>query len=389
MVPSDWKVGTVEDIAQVTSGGTPSRKKDSYWAGGIPWVTTSEVKFGVITKAEQAITEEGLKNSSAKLFPKGTLLIAMYGQGKTRGQVAKLGIEASTNQACAALLLKSNNEVDYYFQYLISQYENLRESANNGGQKNLSAGIIKSMPVPIPPLPEQRKIAKILSTWDKAIATTEKLIAASKQQKKALMQQSLTGKKRLVNPETGRVFEGEWEEVQLGEISYITTGSSNREDSSLDGEFTFFDRSEDIRTSSRFLFDAEAVIVPGEGQNFIPKYFKGKFDLHQRTYAIMNFDQAVAKFIYFYIGYYSHYFLSQAVGSTVKSLRLPMFKKMPVKLPHPSEQQKIAQVLTAADQEIEHLESKLAHFQQEKKALMQQLLTGKRRVKVDSELEEV
>ncbi len=234
-----------------------------------------------------------------------------------------------------------------------------------------------------PPLLEQRKIAKILSTWDRAIATTEKLIETSEQQKKALMQQLLTGKKRLVNPETGKVFEGEWEEVLLGDISYITTGSSNREDSSLDSEYTFFDRSEDIRRSNRYLFDAEAVIVAGEGQDFVPKHFEGKFDLHQRTYAIMNFEKSVGKFLYYYIGYYRHYFLAQAVGSTVKSLRLPMFQKMPIHLPKVGEQQKIVSILNAADKAIEVLEAKLAHFKQEKKALMQQLLTGKRRVTVD------
>jgi type I restriction enzyme S subunit len=174
--------------------------------------------------------------------------------------------------------------------------------------------------------------------------------------------------------------------VKLGDISYITTGSSNREDSSLNGEFTFFDRSEDIRTSSRYLFDNEAVIVPGEGQDFVPKHFKGKFDLHQRTYAIMEFKEAIGKFLYYYIGYYRHYFLSQAVGSTVKSLRLPMFQKMPIKLPSINEQQKIVSVLSVADKEIETHQKQLSALKQQKKGLMQQLLTGKKRVKVDDKV---
>ncbi len=247
---------------------------------------------------------------------------------------------------------------------------------------HISATQIKEFSFLLPPLPEQRKIAKILRTWDKAISTTERLIDNSKQQKKALMQQLLTGKKRLFD-DSGKPFECAWEEVKLGQISYITTGSSNREDSSLDGEFSFFDRSIDVRTSSRYLFDAEAVIVPGEGQDFVPKHFKGKFDLHQRTYAIMGFKKSVGKYLYYYIGYFRHYLLSQAVGSTVKSLRLPMFQKMPILLPCELEQQKIAVVLTNADKEIELLEQQLADLKQEKKALMQQLLTGKRRMKTD------
>ena len=385
MVPNGWEFGVIEDIAQVSSGGTPSRANDSYWTDGlIPWVTTAEVKFGTITDTEQKITEEGLKNSSAKLFPKDTILMAMYGQGNTRGQVAKLGIEASTNQACAALQLYEGFDVDYYYQYLMSQYENIRELANSGGQQNLSGGIVKGINIPIPPLPEQQKIAKTLSTWDKAISMTERLIENSTQQKKALMQQLLTSKKRLLD-ESGKRFEGEWDNVLLGDISHITTGSSNREDSSLVGEYAFFDRSIDVRTSGIFLFDAEAVIVGGEGQDFVPKYFEGKFDLHQRTYAIMDFKNADGKFLFYYIGYYRHYFLSQAVGSTVKSLRLPMFQKMPISLPSVKEQQKIATVLTNADKEIELLEQQLADLQQEKKALMQVLLTGKKRVLVDGE----
>jgi type I restriction enzyme S subunit len=242
--------------------------------------------------------------------------------------------------------------------------------------------MIAKMVMPIPPLPEQCKIAQILSTWDKAISTTERLIDNSKQQKKSLMQQLLTGKKRLLD-DSGKAFEGEWVEVKLGDISYITTGSSNREDSTLVGEYAFFDRSVDTRTSSQFLFDGEAIIVPGEGQEFIPKYFNGKFDLHQRTYAIMNLLNSDGKFLYYSLSYFSYYLLSQAVGSTVKSLRLPMFKKMPIQLPSKIEQQKIASVLTSSDKEIELLQQQLTDLKQEKRALMQQLLTGKRRVKLD------
>jgi len=241
----------------------------------------------------------------------------------------------------------------------------------------LSAGIIKGIHVPIPPLQEQQKIAKILITWDKSITVTEQLISNSQQQKKAVMQQLFTGKKRL----TG--FSGEWLNVELGSISNITTGSSNRVDSFLGGKFAFFDRSEDIRTSNRYLFDSEAVIVPGEGQDFVPKYFKGKFDLHQRTYAIMDFRNVDGRFLFYYIGFHRHYFLSQAVGSTVKSLRLPIFQRMPISLPPIEEQQKIASVLSNADKEIDLLKQQLSDLKQEKKALMQQLLTGKRRVQVD------
>lgn len=381
MVPKEWEIKTIGDIATVSSGGTPSRKEQAYWNGDIPWVTTAEVQFKTILDSAEKITKEGLTNSSAKLFPINTILMAMYGQGKTRGQVAKLGIEASTNQACAAIILSSDYCVDYYYQFLIYQYENIRDMSNSGSQENLSGSIVKSIPVPVPPYFEQQKIAKILSTWDQAILATEKLIENIQQQKKALMQQLLTGKKRLLD-ENGVIFQEKWSEVLLGNIAKITTGSSNRQDSTLSGKYAFFDRSEDIRTSDMYLFDCEAVIVPGEGQDFVPKYFVGKFDLHQRTYAIMDFPKCDGKFLFYIIDYFRAYFLSQAVGSTVKSLRLPMFQKMKLVVPCLGEQKKIAKVLTIADQEIETLQKKLYCLKQEKKALMQQLLTGKKRVKV-------
>lgn len=234
----------------------------------------------------------------------------------------------------------------------------------NIGQKDLA-----KIKMEIPPLPEQIKIAEILSTWDNAIQTTEKQLANSQQQKKALMQMLLSGEKRVAG------FSGEWCECYLSEIAYITTGSSNRQDSSSEGEYTFFDRSEDIRKSNIYLFDKEAVIVAGEGQQFTPKYFVGKFDLHQRTYAIMDFQLCVGKFIYYLIDFKKDYFLSQAVGSTVKSLRLPMFQKMKLMLPKSiEEQQKIAEILTTADQEIETLQKKLECLKLEKRALMQKLL---------------
>ena len=173
-----------------------------------------------------------------------------------------------------------------------------------------------------------------------------------------------------------KAFSGEWEEKKLSMVSNITTGGSNREDSTKnDGEYTFFDRSEDVRTSARYLFDDEAIIIAGEGQKFTPKYYKGKFDLHQRTYAILEL-QIIGKFLYYYIDKYKDYFLQNAVGSTVKSLRLPMFQQMPVLLPILTEQQKIANTLSTLDSLIEAQNQQINHLKQHKKGLMQQLFVS-------------
>ena len=179
MLPEGWKRVPVGEIAQITSGGTPDRAQPSFWGGDIPWVTTGEIQFNTITDTAEKITAAGLKNSAAKIFPAGTLLMAMYGQGKTRGQVAKLGISATTNQACAAILLKNGHDPEFYFQTLASQYEEIRELGNTGTQKNLNGGLIKEIVVPFPSLPEQQRISTVVGAWDAAITVTEKLLANS------------------------------------------------------------------------------------------------------------------------------------------------------------------------------------------------------------------
>ena len=133
VITEDWELKTNGDIGFVSSGGTPSRTNPLYWNGSIPWITTTQVNFNVIDNAEQFITQDGLNNSAAKLFPPGTLLMAMYGQGKTRGKVAILNTQASTNQACAAISLNKTVACNYVFYFLVSQYEAIRNLSNTGG----------------------------------------------------------------------------------------------------------------------------------------------------------------------------------------------------------------------------------------------------------------
>ena len=382
-IPENWKYDFLDQFAIRCSGHTPSQSHPEYWNGGIKWISLSDsnrLDQGYIFETTKQISDEGIKNSSAVLLPAETVILSRdAGIGKS----AVMSETMAVSQHFIAWKCDNHEKLHSWFLYNWLQLNKpeFERQAVGSTIKTIGLPYFKKLKIAVPPFAEQQKIAQILSTWDKAIAVTEQLLANSQQQKKALMQQLLTGKKRLLD-ENGVRFEGEWEEVLLGDIAKITTGSSNRQDSNLNGEYTFFDRSEDIRTSNIYLFDCEAVIVPGEGQDFVPKYFVGKFDLHQRTYAIMDFISHDGKFLFYAIHYFRSYFLSQAVGSTVKSLRLPMFQKMKISLPELAEQQKIAKVLSTADQEIEALQRKLDGLQQEKKALMQQLLTGKRRVKV-------
>ena len=178
------------NIFDTTSGGTPSRSVKEYWDGDIPWITTSLVNFSIITRADEFISEAGLKNSAAKVFPRGTVIIAMYGQGKTRGQVALLAIEAATNQACAAILPRKELDPKFLFLNLAGRYEEIRQLSNSGGQENLSQGLIREFPFSYPSNPaEQRMIAACLTSIDNVIDAQSRKIEALRSHKNGLVQQ--------------------------------------------------------------------------------------------------------------------------------------------------------------------------------------------------------
>ena len=179
----------VSELTDVVSGGTPDRKNADYWnEGTIPWVKTTELQNNVITVVEERITEKGLSDSSAKKVPANTVLIAMYGQGKTRGMTGFLGIEACTNQACACLLPTNNIGMQYLWYFLILSYDELRGLAQGGNQPNLNAGMIKDFPILIPPMEEQRKFVSFVSQVDKSKLSIQASLDQLETLKQSLMQ---------------------------------------------------------------------------------------------------------------------------------------------------------------------------------------------------------
>lgn len=144
-----------------------------------------------------------------------------------------------------------------------------------------------------------------------------------------------------------------WETVPLGQLCSIKSGKSDTKDAVEDGAYAFFDRSRTIKRSSRYLYDCEALIIPGEGTEFFPKHFDGKFDLHQRAYALFDFSNRIdVKFLFYYLHHQCDYFPRVAVGATVKSLRLRHFEELPVALTALSEQQRIVTILDEAFESI-------------------------------------
>lgn len=167
----NFQIKPVSQICTVSSGGTPSRNRNEYYTGKIPWIKTSEVRNELILNTEEKITPEAIKSSSAKLYPKGSIIIAMYGQGATRGRTAKLGIDATTNQACAVLskIDDSKIDTDFLWVYFMNEYNRLRALASGNNQPNLNAQMIKDYKVVIPPLEIQAEIIEVVSKMKEEI----------------------------------------------------------------------------------------------------------------------------------------------------------------------------------------------------------------------------
>lgn len=170
-----YKDVSINELCKISSGGTPSRSRKEYYEGGnIPWIKTGELNNDILFDTEEKITEEALKNSSAKVYKKGSIIIAMY--GATIGKTAKLGVEASTNQACAVLFDIDNSMVitDYLWEYLQIQTDNLKKLAYGSAQPNLNAGIISNYPIPIPRIEKQKEILDKIISIKKEVKTLNK-----------------------------------------------------------------------------------------------------------------------------------------------------------------------------------------------------------------------
>lgn len=139
------------ECAKIYTGGTPNRKRPEYWGGDVPWIKTGEINYTIIEDTEEKITEAGLNGSSAKIVPAGSLLMAMYGQGITRGRVGITGIPASINQACAAIEIADATIAKHTFFFLERKYEDIRDLAQGANQQNLNLAIVKSIEIPQPP----------------------------------------------------------------------------------------------------------------------------------------------------------------------------------------------------------------------------------------------
>ena len=215
-VPKNWKWYRINEICTISSGGTPSRKEKDNFKGNILWVTSGELKNRTIEDTLEKISDGAVEEFNLTLYDPETVIIAIYGleaEG-VRGTASILKKKSTISQACMAFAnFQGLSNVYFYYWYL--NYGSIigKRYAQGTKQQNLSQDVVATIPICCPPLPEQQKIATILSTQDKVIELKEKLLVQKQQQKKYLMQQLLTEKKRLPG------FGGEWKTIHLNEIS--------------------------------------------------------------------------------------------------------------------------------------------------------------------------
>lgn len=397
-IPEDWEVKELGDIVEIVSGGTPSTKKPEYWDGDINWCTPTDItatNSKYICTTDRKITELGLRNSSANLLPKGTILLcsrATVGEAK----IAETNI--STNQGFKSLICQGEVYNEYLFYLVISNKDKFIEKAYGSTFLEISKKNTKSIKFAFPTLEEQQAIAGALSDVDDLIAELDALINKKQQVKKGAMQQLLTGNKRLPG------FDGEWEEKKLGDMLYVQGGYafksanfqkfgvpiiriSNIQDGAIDLEESAF-YSPDSHIPNEFKIKKGEALIAMSGAT------TGKVGLYSHDQVAYQ-NQRVGKFVvndarrtddsYILHLVSSDHFrkvlskeLEQGAQPNVSAKQL---EGLVFNIPNDVEEQKaIAQILSDIDAEIQALQAKREKYEQIKQGMMQELLTGKTRL---------
>lgn len=401
MVPKGWKLTSLGEICNGNLQTGPFGSQlhaHEYVPVGIPVLMPKDL-IGCRAKLADAakINQKKAQELKKHFLKTGDLLFSR------RGDVARFALidEESEGSICGTGCLKarpSDKHSSVFLAYFL-QKDSIRKwlEQNAVGQTmpNMNTEILNELPLmTASSKQEEDRIAQILSTWDKAISVTEKLLANSQRQKKALMQQLLTGNKRLLDENGGR-FIGEWCTCTLSEVAHIIMGSSPKSEAYNDNGLglPLIQGNADIKCRVScprvYTSDITKECAPGDillsvrapvGTVALSQH---KACIGRGISAIKSKRKMSQSFLYQWFLWFEPKWCYLSQGSTFESINSDDIKTLKLSVPNFEEQQKIAAVLSAADAEISTLEKKLACLKEEKKALMQQLLTGKRRVKMD------
>ncbi|MCH8493421.1 MAG: restriction endonuclease subunit S [Idiomarina sp.] len=406
-IPDGWDYDLLDNVAVRCSGHTPSKSYPEYWNGGVKWISLTDsyrLDKGYIYATDKEISHEGITHSSAELHPAETVVLSRdAGIGKS----AVMAEPMAVSQHFIAWKCDNNKKLNSWFLYnwLQLNKKEFERQAVGSTIKTIGLPYFKRLKISIPPYPEQKKISQILSIWDKAITTTEQLLANSQQQKKALMQQLLTGKKRLLDY-NGVRFSGEWKEYALEDLFTFKRGRGlSKSDLLEDGKNKcilygeLYTRYSEVISTVHNRTGKKEGALSVNGDILIPSSTTTSgIDLANAT-AILEDNVLLGGDIIILrsknqisASFFAHLLThtkkseiaSRAQGITIIHIYSSDLKNIKVVIPpNLSEQKIVATILSSADQGITALQKQRDALKQEKKALMQQLLTGKQRVKFD------
>ena len=335
----------------------------------MPIVTTEHFKSGCLPLSKDGIpqvSEDDYTRLKGYKLEKDDIVFSRVGSVDINAHVEALqdGWLFSGRVLRVRPIKTINAECLHYVLSTESVKRSIRNRAVGQTMPSINTPILANTRISLPQsIVEQKKIARLLSLLDERIATQNKIIDK--------LQSLIKGISNIIFASIqGR-------EYRMGEIATITNGDSNVQDAVTEpkeGMYPFFDRSEDIKYLPTFLFDKEALIYPGEGAEFMPRYIKGKFALHQRCYAIFDFkDIVTVQFLYFYLKTQNSYFIRNAVGSTVPSLRLDTFQKLKVVIPSKVMQRKVSLCLSSIEQKCNAEKVILQSLLKQKQYLLRQM----------------
>ncbi|WP_169819382.1 restriction endonuclease subunit S [Pseudohongiella acticola] len=367
VIPADWDVFLIGDAFDICNNlRLPlSAKVRKGMLGEYPY-------YGP-TKIQDYLSEYRVEGEYALIGEDGDHFLDFENKPQTQYVTGKFNVNNH-----AHLVKGKIGTARWFYLYFRNRDISPYLSRQGAGRYKLNKASLNSMPCAVPPEPEQHAIGAALIDVDALLEKLDSLIAKKCDLKQAAMQQLLTGQTRLPG------FEGEWELKRLADIAHIKTGSRNNEDKVQDGDYPFFVRSDFVERINSYSHDCEAILVPGEGRiGDIFHYINGRFDVHQRVYAITQFSPNIsAKFVHLYMAMnFGAWAMQNTVKATVDSLRLPTFQSFELKLPpFKEEQTAIATVLSDMDAEIAALEHRRHKTRDLKQAMMQELLTGRTRL---------
>lgn len=391
-LPDGWQKSRLGTLGELYSGATPARSAGARLFGGdIPWVKTGDLNNSHLLTTEETLSKEGFDSCSCRLFPEGSVLIAMYGGFGQIGRTGLLGVKATTNQAISALVCSRDRAHPWYVLHWLNAYRFLwREYAGSSRKDpNISKSDIHAFPVALPPLREQREIAEILGLWDEALEKLDALIATKKHRKQALMQLLLSGQRRLPR------YRAKWASVHLKDVAKENT---QRNGTKLERTRLYAVTKAEGMVPMRELVQGATIdrckIVECGWFAYNPMRINiGSIARWEHAapvmvspdYVVFHTDES--RLLSDYLNHlrrsahWSSFVGSAGNGSVRVRIWFDDLGHLKLQLPPVAEQRAIADILDSADTELRLLRAQREAMEKQKRGLMQKLLTGKIRVK--------